>query len=199
MKIGPKYKICKRLGGGVFEKCQTQKFQLAEARARKGGSGRRRGMSDYGKQLIEKQKVRFSYGITEKQLRKYVDIATASADAVSTMNRELEMRLDNVIYRAGFASTRRMARQIVSHGHITVNGRKLKVPSYTTKVGDKIAVRDGSKSKTVFADVTRSNVSAPKWLNTDMKKLSLEVKAEPVFESGATIFDYPAVFELYSR
>ncbi len=198
MKIGPKYKICKRLGSGVFEKCQTQKFQLAEARARK-GSSRRRGMSDYGKQLIEKQKVRFSYGITEKQLRKYVALATGSQDAVSTMHKDLEMRLDNVIYRAGFASTRRMARQIVSHGHISVNGRRLKVPSYATKVGDEIAVRDGSKSKTVFANVTKSNDSAPKWLTADMKKLTVKVKSEPVFEAGATMFDYPAVFELYSR
>jgi len=198
MKIGPKYKICKRLGGGIFEKCQTQKFQLAEARARKGGP-RRRGMSDYGKQLIEKQKVRFSYGITEKQLRKYVAKATASTDAVSTMHTELEMRLDNVIYRAGFAATRRMARQIVSHGHITVNGRKLKVPSYTVKIDDEVAVRDGSKGKTVFADVTRSNVVAPKWLVTDMKKLTTKVKSAPVFESGATMFDYQAVFEFYSR
>ncbi len=198
MKIGPKYKICKRLGGGIFEKCQTQKFQLAEARARKGGS-QRRGMSDYGKQLIEKQKVRFSYGITEKQLRKYIDLATASQDAVSTMHKELELRLDNVIYRAGFASTRRMARQIVSHGHITVNGHRLKVPSYTAKVGDEISVRDASKSKTVFANVTKSNVSAPNWLTVDMKKLTVKLKNEPEFEAGATIFDYPAVFELYSR
>jgi small subunit ribosomal protein S4 len=139
MKIGPKYKICKRLGGGIFEKCQTQKFQIAEARARKRGS-RRRGMSDYGKQLLEKQKVRFSYGITEKQLRKYVSSSTLAQDAVSAIYSSLEMRLDNVVYRAGLASTRRMARQLVAHGHITVNGRKLKVPSYATKVDDEIAV-----------------------------------------------------------
>ena len=92
-----------------------------------------------------------------------------------------------------------MARQIVSHGHISVNGRRLKVPSYTAKVGDEIAVRDGSKGKTVFADVTKSNESAPKWLTADMKKLTVKVKSEPTFEAGATMFDYPAVFELYSR
>ena len=198
MKIGPKYKICKRLGGGIFEKCQTQKFQLAEAKAKKGGS-RRRNMSDYGKQLIEKQKVRFSYGITEKQLRKYVALSNASTDTVSTIHIALEMRLDNVIYRAGLAPTRRMARQLVSHGHITVNGRKLKVPSYTAKVGDEIAVRDGSKGKTVFANVVKSNTIAPKWLTVDMKKLTIKVKSAPIYESGLTLFDYQAVFEYYSR
>ncbi len=198
MKIGPKYKICKRLGGGIFEKCQTQKFQLAEARARKGGP-RRRGMSDYGKQLIEKQKVRFSYGITEKQLRKYITLATASADTVPTMHAALEMRLDNVIYRAGFAATRRMARQLVAHGHITVNGSKLKSPSYGTKIDDQVEVRTGSKSKTVFANATLSNATAPNWLTVDMKKLTAKVKSVPTYESGATLFDYQAVFEFYSR
>ncbi len=197
MKIGPKYKICKRLGGGIFEKCQTQKFQLAEARAKKGGP-RRRGMSDYGKQLIEKQKVRFSYGITEKQLRKYVDIATSSTDTVSTMNTALEMRLDNVVYRAGLAATRRMARQLVSHGHITVNGRKLKVPSYSVKIGDEVSVRDSSKSKPVFAnrDMTEKT---PNWIVADSKKLIAKIKAMPEHEAGSTLFDYQAVFEFYSR
>ncbi len=198
MKIGPKYKICKRLGSGIFEKCMSQKFQIVEARARKSGP-RRRGMSDYGKQLIEKQKVRFSYGISEKQLRKYVDLSTASQDAVSTMHLSLETRLDNVVYRAGLASTRRMARQLVSHGHITVNGRKLKVPSYSVKVDDEIAVRDGSKSKTVFADIAKSAAKAPNWLIADLKKLTVKVKSIPVHESGATMFDYQAVFEFYSR
>jgi small subunit ribosomal protein S4 len=197
MKIGPKYKICKRLGGGIFEKCQTQKFQLTEARAKQGGS-RRRNMSDYGKQLIEKQKVRFSYGITEKQLRKYVDIATAHADTVSTMNASLEMRVDNAIYRAGFAPTRRMARQLVSHGHITVNGRKLKVPSYTVKIGDEVAVREGSKTKPVFVNMVKE-AKAPNWLTVDLKKMVATVKSVPEYESGATLFDYQSVFEFYSR
>ncbi len=197
MKIGPKYKICKRLGGGIFEKCQTQKFQLAEARAKKGGP-RKRGMSDYGKQLIEKQKVRFSYGITEKQLRKYVDIATSKVDTVSTMNSSLEMRLDNVVYRSGLAATRRMARQLVSHGHINVNGRKLKVPSYTVKVEDEITVRDSSKSKPVFTNCDMTQ-KAPNWIVVDTGKLSVKVKAVPEYEAGSTIFDYQSVFEFYSR
>ncbi len=197
MKIGPKYKICKRLGGGIFEKCQTQKFQLSEAKSKKGGS-RRRGMSDYGKQLIEKQKVRFSYGITERQLRKYVDLAMSSADTVNTMNSLLEMRLDNVVYRAGFASTRRMARQLVSHGHIQVNGRKLKVPSHLLAVGDEVSVKDGSKNKLVFKDRDMTE-KAPKWLSVDNKKMTVLVKSVPVYEQGATILDYQSVFEFYSR
>lgn len=197
MKIGPKYKICKRLGGGIFEKCQTQKFQLAEAKA-KGGKKRFAKVSDYGKQLLEKQKVRFSYGITEKQLRKYVDLAVASTDTVSTMSAVLERRLDNAIYRAGFAATRRMARQLVSHGHITVNGRRLKVPSYTVKIDDEIAVREASKSKPVFVNVENS-ATAPKWMTVDTKKFIAKIKSIPVHEAGSTLFDYQAVFEFYSR
>jgi small subunit ribosomal protein S4 len=197
MKIGPKYKICKRLGGGIFDKCQTQKFQLAEARAKKGGK-RFNKVSDYGKQLLEKQKVRFSYGITEKQLRKYVASAIATTDTVSTMSAALEMRLDNVVYRSGLAATRRMARQLVSHGHMMVNGRRLKVPSYTVKVDDEISVRDASKSKPVFASVEKAPKS-PNWMTTDLKKLSVKIKSVPVHEAGATLFDYQAVFEFYSR
>ncbi len=197
MKIGPKYKICKRLGGGIFEKCQTQKFQLAEAKA-KGGKKRFAKVSDYGKQLLEKQKVRFSYGITEKQLRKYVALAVASTDTVSTMSAALEMRLDNTIYRAGFAATRRMARQLVSHGHIEVNGRRLKVPSYTVKVDDVITVRDASKSKPVFANMEDAS-TAPNWMTVDIKKFTAKIKSIPVHEAGSTLFDYQSVFEFYSR
>lgn len=197
MKIGPKYKICKRLGSGIFEKCQTQKFQLAEAKA-KGGKRRFAKVSDYGKQLLEKQKVRFSYGITEKQLRKYIALATASPDAVATMHSGLEMRLDNVVYRSGIAATRRMARQLVSHGHITVNGRRLKVPSYSTKVADEISVRDGSKDKAVFTNREAAG-TAPNWLTVDAKKLTVKIKDIVKYESGATLFDYQAVFEFYSR
>jgi len=197
MKIGPKYKICKRLGGGIFEKCQTQKFQLAEAKAQ-GGKKRFAKVSDYGKQLLEKQKVRFSYGITEKQLRRYVAAAVSTTDTVSTMSAALEMRLDNVIYRAGFASTRRMARQLVAHGHIEVNGRRLKVPSYTVKIDDVITVRDASKSKPVFANIENAATS-PNWLIVDMKKFTAKIKSVPKHEAGATLFDYQAVFEFYSR
>src|SRR5690348_2193115 len=128
MLLGPKYKICKRLGASVFEKCQTQKFQLAEARAPRKTRGRRGG-SDFGTQLLEKQKARFTYGLSESQFSRYVHEAMEKKgkDSVIGLLTRLESRLDNVIYRAGFVKTRRAARQMVSHGHVLVNGRRVNV------------------------------------------------------------------------
>lgn len=197
----PKYKVCKRLGAGVYEKCQTQKFTLSEGRARRPMGKHRRQLSDFGRQLIEKQKARLTYGLSEKQFVKYHDIAVAEAEPAAALNRELEMRLDNIVYRAGLAPTRRMARQMVSHGHITVNGTKTTIPSRRMKVGDNFAVREGSKGKTVFVarqDDIQSH-STPNWITFDGKKLEGSVKAEPVYTPGETSLDYTAVFEFYSR
>ncbi len=195
-----KYKLCKRLGGALFEKCQTQKYAISEARSRK-AKKRRRQMSDYGRQLIEKQKVRFAYGITEKQLRKYVYEAMKAQDTAGSLNRLLEMRLDNVVYKLGFAPTRRAARQMVSHGHIVVNGRKINIPSHITKVGDVVAVREGSKARTLFSQLmeTINKHKTESWLKLDPKKLSGEIKSEPNFEPEKSIFDFVSVFEFYSR
>ncbi|MBL4644772.1 MAG: 30S ribosomal protein S4 [Candidatus Pacebacteria bacterium] len=196
----PKYKICKRLGNGVYEKCQTQKFALSEARVKKTFK-RRRNLSDYGRQLLEKQKVRFAYGITEKQLRKYVTAAVRTKEPTLELFKGLETRLDNTIYRSGFAPTRRAARQMVSHGHITINGKKMTVPSHMLKTGDVLSVRDGSKDKPLFVlnMDTIAGHGAPKWLTTDGKKLTSKVKAVPEFVASDTFFDLPAVFEFYSR
>lgn len=197
MKVGPKYKICKRLGGEVFEKCQTQKFQLAEARSKKGSRGFKK-VSDYGKQLLEKQKVRFSYGLTEKQFRKYVDMAVGTPDAVAALNAALEMRLDNVLYRSGLAVTRRQARQLVGHGHVVVGDRKIKIPSHRVAVGDSVAIREGSKGKTIFTTAAAKEADkTPQWLVADRKKLAVTIKETPAYER--TVFDFPAVFEFYSR
>ena len=115
MIIGAKYKICRRLGSGVFEKCQNQKFSLSEARHEKSKRGKRRKqISDYGQQLIEKQKIRFSYGISERQLRNYIKEATAmkKITAREGLFQLLESRLDNTLYRLGIAVTRPLARQM---------------------------------------------------------------------------------------
>ena len=196
----PKYKICKRLGNGVYEKCQTQKFALSEARAKK-TFRRRRNLSDFGRQLLEKQKVRFAYGITEKQLRKYVDMANKAKEPTMELFSQLETRLDNTVYRLGFAPTRRAARQMVSHGHIQVNGKKMTVPSHVVQKADAITVRDGSKDKPIFVgnSDTIAGHTAPKWLTVDAKKLQASVKANPEFVASDTVFDLPAVFEFYSR
>jgi small subunit ribosomal protein S4 len=138
MIIGPKYKICKRLGASVFEKCQTQKFQLAEARAPRKTRGKRGGGSDFGAQLLEKQKARFTYGLSESQFSRYVHEAMEQkGDSARGTCFRLESRLDNVVFRAGFVKTRRAARQLVGHGHVMVNGRRMNIPSYKVKqVGD---------------------------------------------------------------
>ncbi|PCH92281.1 30S ribosomal protein S4 [Candidatus Kaiserbacteria bacterium] len=196
----PKYKICKRLGSGVYEKCQTEKFALSEARVKKTYK-RRRNISDFGRQLLEKQKVRFAYGITEKQFRKYVATATSTRDPASELFKGLETRLDNTVYRLGFAPTRRAARQMVSHGHIVINGRKMNVPSHSVKTDDVITIRESSMTKPLFEGnkETIASHSAPKWLTVDSKKLTASVKAYPEFVASDTFFDLPAVFEFYSR
>lgn len=202
MKIGPKFKIAKRLGAPVFEKTQTQKFALSEARRGKTRQRRPGQASDYSKQLTEKQKMRYTYGITEKQLRRYVSEATSkSHQPIALLIGRLESRLDNVVYRLGLAKTRQAARQMVSHGHITVNGRKLTVPSHRVRVGDTIAVREGSKESGLFTTITDDHTSAavPHWLSFNLKGLSGEKKSEPTYEPSETLFDPQLVLEYYSR
>ncbi|MEZ4104574.1 MAG: 30S ribosomal protein S4 [Candidatus Paceibacterota bacterium] len=201
MKIGPKFKIAKRLGAPIFEKTQTQKFALSQSRT--GKTGKRPGqMSDYKRQLIEKQKMRFTYGITEKQLRRYVDEAVEkSHQPISLLMDRLESRLDNVVYRLGLAKTRRLARQIVSHGHILVNGKKFTIPSHRVRVGDTISVREGSKQTGLFVQIaeTHEATAVPSWLSLDIKKLSATINAHPVYDPTETLFDPEQVMEYYSR
>jgi len=203
MKIGPKYKIAKRLGAPIFEKTQTQKFELSVARGGKRSLKRPAQASDYKKQLIEKQKMRFSYGISEKQLRRYVDeaIAKEGHKPVAILIDRLETRLDNVVYRLGLAKTRQFARQMVSHGHITVNGKRLNVPSHKVRVGDVIAVREGSRQSVMYATLAEKHeaVSVPSWLAFDAKKLEGTVKAAPQYNPTETLFDPEQVMEFYSR
>lgn len=203
MKIGPKYKIAKRLGAPIFEKTQTQKFELSVARGGRKTTKRPGQASDYKKQLIEKQKMRFSYGISEKQLRRYVDeaIAKEGNQPVALLIDRLETRLDNVVYRLGLAKTRQFARQMVSHGHITVNGKKLNVPSHKVRIGDTIAVREGSRASAMYQGLAEKHeaLTVPSWLAFDAKKLEGTVKAAPQYNPTETLFDPEQVMEFYSR
>ncbi|OGG54374.1 30S ribosomal protein S4 [Candidatus Kaiserbacteria bacterium RIFCSPHIGHO2_02_FULL_49_11] len=202
MIIGPKYKIGKRLGASVFEKCQTQKFMLSEARSKQRRGKRPRQLSDYGRQLLEKQKVRFTYGITEKQLSRYVEEATHSVTgSADKIYQGLEQRLDNVVYRLGFALTRRAARQFVSHGHILVNGKRVTIPSYKTKVGEKISIRTQSMSKGLFANLDEqfANKTIPGWLSLDSGKKEGSIKEIPHLAPGEASFNLSVVLEYYSR
>ncbi len=206
MKIGPKYKICRRLGPGVFEKCQTQKFTLSEAKSvrptgRKHGGGGAR--SDYGIQHREKQRVRLTYGITERQFSSLVSAAVARRGTASTVQlyANLETRLDNIVYRMGLATTRRQARQMVAHGHILVNGVRIMVPSHHARVSDEISIREGSRKKTLFIglDEQLKNTSTPSWLSMNTEKRSAVVKGVPTPGQAETMFDLGSVIEFYSR
>lgn len=202
MQVGPKYKICKRLGSSVFEKCQTQKFQLAEARApRKQGRGRRGG-SDFGAQLLEKQKARFTYGLSESQFARYVHEAMSTrGESTKTLMSRLESRLDNVVYRAGLTKTRRAARQLVSHGHVTVNGRRTKVPSYAVAEGDVVAVRQESRGSALFANRAEAvaETRAPGWVKFEDNGFAVKVAAQPSVEETSAPFNAGTIIQFYSR
>lgn len=201
LPIKSKYKIGKRLGPGIFEQLQTQKFTLSEARSRKGKERRRRGVSDYGRQLLEKQRLRFTYGLTERQLSNYARKAFGSSDPSLALHCALEMRVDNVVYRAGLTGTRRAARQLVSHGHILINGRRTTVPSHALRVDDVVSVREGSRSKVVFSHLSSDEERGqppPKWLSFDASLMRIEVTGEPALADGTGV-DYSTVFEFYSR
>src|SRR3990167_8707281 len=144
----PKFKICRRLGPGVYDKCQTSKFRATSSKRGLLGARRPKAPSEYGAQLIEKQKIRFSYGISERQLSNYVKKAShiRGAGTAEKLYEGLESRLDNVIYRMGLAVSRRAARQMVSHGHFIVNDKRVTIPSYELKSGDIIKIREGSKA-----------------------------------------------------
>lgn len=201
MKVGPRYKICKRLGNGVFEKCQTQKFTISEGR-RRVRMRRPRQMSDYGKQLLEKQRVRYTYGITERQLVNYVKQSTkGNGDAIETLLGTLERRLDNVVYRLGLAPTRRAARQMVSHEHILVNGKKAGIPSHILKQDDIVTIKEKAKKSHLFVDLVERQTEwkSPTWLNFNIKKMEGVVKNMPNKENTETMFDLGVVMEFYSR
>jgi small subunit ribosomal protein S4 len=206
MKSRPVYKICRRLGSEVFDKCQTQKYTLSEQKHSKNFKrGGRRNVSDYGKQLMEKQKVRFAYGIKEKQLRKYAEeakrVASAGGNPNVRMIEQLEMRVDNVIYKLGFATTRRFARQMVSHGHVQINGVRTTIPSVQLKVGDVVTLRDRTKKLPIMEaiKVGVENSMLPAWITFDLKKFEGKVVAKPTPENTEMPGDVGAIMEFYSR
>lgn len=203
--IKSKFKIAKRLGAAIFEKTQSQKFALSEARsaANKKNSRGGRGGSDYGRQLLEKQRVRFTYGISERQLSNYAKVAYSQPDPSASLHRALEMRADSVAYRAGLLPTRRAARQAVSHGHIIVNGKRTTVPSYRVRKGDIVTIREGSRGSPLFSGLLENKAentrSVPAWLTVDLGLLKAEVVGEPTYNTVETGLDYSTVFEFYSR
>jgi len=192
-----KFKVARRLGVALFDKCQTGKFVIQRARV-VGKKGPKK-PSDYALQLTEKQKVRYYYNVSEKQFKNYVLKAATSAAPARTLFELLENRLDNVIYRLGFTASRQASRQMVSHGHITVNGRKVDIPSFKVSVGDAIAFRDGSKESRMY-EIARERVksyTAPAWLALDAAHMSAKISGTP--SDPDTILNFSSVIEFYSR
>lgn len=158
--------------------------------------------TEYGRQLREKQKIRYTYGIRENQFAGYViEAREAGVNPTEALYQSLERRLDNVVFRLGFASARALARQMVSHGHVTVNGRRVTIPSYRVEVGDTVAIREGSKA-TKLAEAIRRSVESqktPVWLSLDGAALAGKVTGKPSKNAESDAFDLPSIIELYAR
>lgn len=165
------------------------------------GGTRRKKVSEYGAQLKEKQKVKFVYGVLEKQFHKYYLKATNMKGITGdNMLQLLELRLDNVVYRLGLGKTRRMARQVVTHGHILVNGRKVDIPSYTVKAGDVITIRQQSAQLEMFKVLREgTSVVTPKWLTFDAPTLTGKVEALPQRDDIDFELQENLIVEFYSR
>ena len=202
MRTGPKYKIARRLGAPIFEKTQTPKYALSLARKERSDTkGRKKPKSEFGRELLEKQKARFTYGLSEKQFRNYVNKALRAPDPVQKLFIMLESRLDNVLYRAGLAKTRAQARQAASHGHILINSTRVTVPSILLSKGDTVNLRAGSAGSPLFEEVAErmKTVTVPVWLKVDPVARSVTVEGQPVYIGQEHVFDLGVVIEFYNR
>lgn len=208
-----KCKICRRAGEKLFlkgERCFTPKcaFERKPYAPGKRDSERkhRSTVTEFGTQLREKQKVRNVYRISEKQFSNYVKRASESKGNPSEkLFEELESRLDSIVYRLGLAKSRSESRQIVAHGHVLVNGRRVTVPSYEIRIGDKLAVRAGSIGNGFFTNVSEKLAKAviPTWLNfankPDSKNIEAEVRGKPILDKQSSEYNLTSVIEFYSR
>jgi len=191
----------------VLKRCRTLGVSPAamgysKTSNKKPGGQRRAKKSEYALQLTEKQKVKFVYGILEKQFRMYYEKAERmNGNTGANLLSLIERRLDNVVYRLGFASTRREARQLVNHGHYTVNGKRVNIPSYLVSNGDVIAVCEKSASNTRFKMLKEADafVAAPKWLDRDKNTLQGKVIAMPTKEDIDFEIAENLIVELYSK
>ena len=202
---GPVGRLCRREGVHLYltSKCYTKKCPLERRGTPPGQHGiRRRKMSNYGIQLREKQKVRRIYGVNERPFKRYYETA-ASRPGVTGENllRLLEIRLDNVVFRMGFATSRPQARQLVSHGHFEVNGVRTNIPSFRVREGDKIEVRAKSRKTDYFKQVKDAMGGAPKpdWVDVDADKLVGTVTAMPTRDQMPLELNEQLVVEYYSR
>jgi small subunit ribosomal protein S4 len=193
--------VCRRVGESVCgrEKCAFKKRPFAPGRL-DSEKKHKSNKSEYGEQLRDKQKVRHAYGLREKQFSAYITkaINMKGVNTQEMIHTLLESRLDNVVFRAGLSTSRSLARQLVSHGHIVVNGKKITIPSYQVREGDVVAVREGSKVLKYFAKLAEKfEPTVPAWLTADVKKMSFTVKNLPK-ELDKTL-NYQTIVEFYSK
>lgn len=206
-KSNSKCKKCRRLGRSVCGSLTCAFLKRPEPpgpkRGRKRGGG---SASEYGKQLHAKQEVKALYGIRERQFRNYVrHLISRQKSQTHSASAEflwaLERRLDNMVYRMGFASSRSVARQLVSHGHILVNGVRSSIPSYALRVSDVVAVHPASRNKTVFKNtaVYLAEYQIPSWLEVNKEKMEGKIVALPNLEDAQDTANFQMIFEYYAR
>lgn len=207
---GPACKLCRREGEKLFlkgQRCYTAKCAFERRGYPPGEHGRmaqfrRRRVSDYSRQLREKQKTRRIYGVTERQFRRYYRLALKTRGLTGeNLLRLLERRLDNVVYRLGYASSRAEARLLVTHGHFNVNGRRTDIPSMLVREGDEIEVREGSRKRKYFSEVgdLAEARTVPQWLERDLPKLGGKVLQMPERSDVDASLDEQLIIEYYSR
>ncbi len=202
--IGPKCRLCRREGIKLFlkgERCFSSKCAI-EVRNYPPGMHQPKKLSEYGEQLREKQKLRRMYGLMEKQFRNYY-IRAAQKKGVTgeLLLQYLETRLDNVVFLLGFANSRDMARQLVCHGHVTVNGRQVDIPSYEVKAGSLLGVKSRDKSQKLVQETLKTTESrqVPTWLSLDKKNLKAEVIKVPERNEIEVPVNENVIVELYSK
>ena len=203
--LAPKAKLSRREGTDLFLKSARRSIQdKAKFDSKPGQHGRTSGQrtSDFGLQLREKQKVKRMYGVLERQFRRYfAEAERRKGNTGENLLTLLESRLDNVVYRMGFGSTRAEARQMVSHKSITVNGQSVNIPSYLVKVGDVIAVREKSKKQLRIIDALKlaESIGLPAWVSVDATKLEGTFKKAPDRDEFGAEINESMIVELYSR
>ena len=206
MSVQAVCRICRREGMKLYLKgtrCESEKCAFERRGYAPGQHGqKRRKDTEYGLQLREKQKVKRIYGVLEKQFRRYFSIASRTKGVTGeTLLQLLEQRLDNTVYRLGFAESRRQARQVVRHGMVVVNGKKVDIPSYTLKAGDKISIQDKFKENPVLKRSVESlqKRGVPEWLEVDTTTLSGSFKKVPTKDEIALPVQEQLIVELYSK
>jgi small subunit ribosomal protein S4 len=202
--LGPKCRVCRREGMKLFlkgERCLTEKCAIERRSYPPGEHGRGRiKQSEYLLQLREKQKARRYYGLLEQQFKNYYEKASRQSGITGeVLLRMLETRLDNVVYRLGFAASRSQARQLVRHGHFHVNARRVNIPSYQVRSGDSVTVRPGSSAEQVIRDATDLTASVAPWLQADHDGLAGTVLRSPERAEIDTPVQEQLIVELYSK